>query len=97
MCPYRSRASSRMLDEPPKAVERITPAPWRSRRARVASLSRVYPDDSDVMRDARRALQLARLEHHIFDVVDAGPPMTIEQRARLMTLLLAERFEGGVA
>jgi hypothetical protein len=60
---------------------------WTAERARVAALSRDRaPDDPDLI-NARRNLRAERLAAAIRKTVDAAPPLTIEQRARLAALL----------
>ena len=60
---------------------------WTAERARVASLSRSRtPDDPDLI-SARRNLRTERLADYIRRTVDAAPPLTPEQRARLAMLL----------
>ncbi len=62
---------------------------WTAERARVASLSRSRtPDDPDLIA-ARRNLRAERLADYIQRTVDAAPPLTAEQRARLAGLLVA--------
>jgi hypothetical protein len=59
----------------------------RTQRARVAALSRSRtPDDPDLV-DARQQLSIAKLADHIQAVVDAAPPLTEDQKARLRALL----------
>jgi hypothetical protein len=62
-------------------------ASWTSERARVAALSRDRePSDPDLLA-ARRDLKAARLEDQIRRVVNAAPPLSLEQRERLCVLL----------
>jgi hypothetical protein len=62
---------------------------WTSERARVASLTRSRePSDPDLL-NARRDLAAARAEGYIQKLVDAAPPLTADQRARLAVLLLS--------
>ena len=60
---------------------------WRTPRARVASLSRSRASDDPDLTEARRDLAAARLAEHITRVVDAAPPLSVEQRDRLANLL----------
>ncbi len=60
---------------------------WTTERARVASLTRSRPADDPDLLDARRKLRTERLADHIAAVVDASPPLTVEQRDRLALLL----------
>jgi hypothetical protein len=53
---------------------------WRSERARYASLTRSRPADDPDLRAARAEKYLAR-------VVAEAPPLTAEQRDRLVVLL----------
>lgn len=60
---------------------------WTHHRAQVASLSRSRtPDDPDLV-EARRNMRAERLADYIKRTVDAAPPLTPEQRARLSLLL----------
>lgn len=61
--------------------------PQASLRARLAVHSRHHPDDSETLDGLRRDLRAAMLEQHIRQVVDEAPPLTVEQRDRLSTLL----------
>lgn len=61
---------------------------WTRERAKLAAHHRHHPDADDT--NLRRDLAAARLEHHIRTLVDATPPLTDEQRARLRTLLGTE-------
>ena len=60
---------------------------WTHERARVARLSQSLPPDAPALRDARRDLRAARAEDYIRKLVDAAPPLTPEQTARLSVLL----------
>lgn len=60
---------------------------WTHHRARVAALSRDRSPDDPELINARRDLRAERLADHIADVVNAAPPLTNEQRARLAALL----------
>ncbi len=60
---------------------------WTHHRARVASLSRDRAPDDPELLDARRSLREERLAAAIRETVDAAPPLTDEQRARLAALL----------
>lgn len=56
-------------------------------RARVAALTRDRaPDDPDLL-GARRQLAEANLTAYITRVVDSAPPLTAEQRDKLVLLL----------
>ncbi len=60
---------------------------WKSPRGRVAALSRSrQPDDPDLVA-ARQELRAARLADQIQRTIDAAPPLSAEQRARLARLL----------
>lgn len=60
---------------------------WKSPRGRVAALSRSrHPDDPDLVA-ARQELRTARLADQIQRTIDAAPPLSAEQRARLARLL----------
>ena len=60
---------------------------WTRERARVAALHRHRAADDPALTEAQRDLRAARLEAHVRAVVDAAPPLTAEQRARLAALL----------
>jgi hypothetical protein len=60
---------------------------WKSDRARVASLTRSREHDDPELVTARQDLKAARLEDYIRKTVDAAPPLTDDQRARLASLL----------
>jgi hypothetical protein len=66
---------------------------WTHERARVAALSRDRAKDDPELLDARRSLKTERLADYISRTVEAAPPLTDEQRARLSLLLQA----GGAA
>jgi hypothetical protein len=60
---------------------------WTHDRARVAALKRHrVPDDPEVT-SAVRDLSVTLLAEHVRRVVDAAPPLTADQRARLAALL----------
>jgi len=60
---------------------------WTAERARYASLSRSRtPDDPDLLA-ARANLRIERLADYIRKTVDAAPPLSVEQRDRLVLLL----------
>lgn len=56
-------------------------------RAKVAGLARSRPAEDPELADARRALDVAKLESYIERVVSAAPPLTALQRDRLTSLL----------
>jgi hypothetical protein len=58
---------------------------WTSERGRLAATVRHNPD-ADVS-EIRRDLRAARLEDAIRKAVDAAPPLSPEQRAKLAGLL----------
>jgi hypothetical protein len=62
---------------------------WTNERARVAALSRARSADDPVLLDARRDLRASRLEDYIARTVAEAPPLTEEQRSRLVVLLQA--------
>lgn len=68
----------------------VSEAPERpliQRRNTVAALSRSRrPDDPELVAE-RRGLREAKLAKYIRDVVDEAPPLTDEQRDRLVALL----------
>lgn len=63
-------------------------------RAKVAGLARVRPVDDPELADARRALDVAKLENYIERVVGSAPPLTAAQRDRLTSLLHATPVPG---
>jgi hypothetical protein len=56
-------------------------------RAKVAALSRSRSADDPDLIEARRNLSAEKLEDYIRRTVDAAPPLTAEQRARLAGIL----------
>jgi hypothetical protein len=56
-------------------------------RNRLNALQRYRRPDDPAIADARRDLAAASLAEYIVKVVDAAPPLTEDQRARLATLL----------
>lgn len=58
---------------------------WTHTRSELANALRVDPS-ADVT-DLRRRLKAERLADHIRKIVDAAPPLTADQRARLAALL----------
>ena len=69
----------------------------RAASTRLAALARHRPaDDSDVV-EAGRDLRAARLEEHIRQVVDQMPPLSPDQRARLIILLRGGGASAGPA
>jgi hypothetical protein len=60
---------------------------WRAHRGRLNALRRHRSPDDPAIADAARDLKATRLADHIRAVVDAAPPLTEEQRARLAALL----------
>jgi hypothetical protein len=60
---------------------------WTQERARVAGLKRHRDDDDPTVTAAVSELKAARLAEHIRQLVDAAPPLTDQQRARLVALL----------
>lgn len=65
------------------------------RRNQVAILTRHHPDSPELI-DARRELAATKLAAYIQRTIDAAPPLTAEQRARLSGLL-AGRSGGHLA
>jgi len=63
-----------------------TPA-RRSASSRVSALSRSRSDNDPVLVEARQALRVAGLTEYIEAVVNAAPPLSSEQRDRLVILL----------
>lgn len=58
---------------------------WTHTRSEIARTIKSDPD-ADVT-ELRRQLKAERLEDHIKAVVDAAPPLTVEQRERLAAIL----------
>jgi hypothetical protein len=64
-------------------------------RARVAGLSyRRDPNDPELV-DARRELELSKLEDHVRRVLDAATPLSAEQRTKLAEILRPVRVRPG--
>lgn len=67
-------------------------ATWTQERARVAALSRRVqageraPDDPELA-EARQNLRAAKLEDHIRKAVAEAPPLSDEQRDRIVAIL----------
>lgn len=59
----------------------------RSHHARYASLTRSRRSDDPELLDARRALRTVQLTMHVQRELDAFPPMTEEQKAKVAALL----------
>ncbi|TNH24068.1 hypothetical protein FHG89_25675 [Micromonospora orduensis] len=68
-------------------------ASFRSKRAAYASHKRHHGADHPTTQAASQEMREAALARHISRLVDAAPPLTEEQRARLAGLL---RPAGGV-
>jgi hypothetical protein len=68
---------------------------WKSERARIAGLSARpnRPPDDPKLVEARLNLRALRLEEHVRKVLADAPPLSDEQRNRIVALL---RFGGGV-
>lgn len=58
---------------------------WTATRSKIATAKKKNPD-ADVT-ELRRQLKAERLEEHIRQTVDAAPPLSEEQRAKLAHLL----------
>jgi len=58
---------------------------WTQTRSKIAHIKKADPA-ADVT-DLQRQLKAERLEDYIQRSVDAAPPLTVEQRARLAALL----------
>jgi hypothetical protein len=61
---------------------------WTHERAKLASLARHRPGDTEAIEEARRNLRAAKLEDAIHTAVAAAPPLTAAQRSRLAAILL---------
>ena len=57
-------------------------------RARIAALSRDRKPDDPELVAARRDLAYERLAEHVRKVVDAAPPATADQLARIAAILV---------
>ena len=57
-------------------------------RARIAALSRDRKPDDPELLDAGRDLAYERLAEHVRKVVDAAPPATADQLARIAAILV---------
>lgn len=60
---------------------------WTYYRARVASLSRTHAANHPTLIAAKRDLRAAMLAARVEEVVASWPPLTDEQRDRIVTLL----------
>lgn len=59
----------------------------RRQRARLAALRRHHGDDDPQVVELSREFRADRMADYIIRTVDAAPPLTSEQRARLASLL----------
>jgi hypothetical protein len=59
----------------------------RATSTRLAALIRHRPPDDPEVAEAGRDLRAAQLEEHVRRVVDQMPPLSADQKARLMVLL----------
>jgi tartrate dehydratase beta subunit/fumarate hydratase class I family protein len=59
---------------------------WTTHRARVASLTRSRPANDPELVAARRDLAAERLAEHVRKVVAEAPPLTAEQRDKIIAL-----------
>ena len=64
-------------------------------RNRLGAIKRHHPNDTERLADARRDLAAAKLAEYIARTVDAAPPLTDDQRARLAALLRPVTAVGG--
>lgn len=60
---------------------------WTHHRAKVASLSRVRPEDDPELIEARRDLKASRLEQAAREAAESLPPLTVEQARRVAAIL----------
>jgi hypothetical protein len=60
---------------------------WTSQRAKVAGLKRARPHDDPEVMEAVQELRVTMLEQCVRRVVNANPPLSGEQLARLAALL----------
>jgi hypothetical protein len=63
-------------------------AEGRRRRARAAALRRHHPDHPELAADDQRVLRFEAAERFIREQLGSRPALTIEQRCRLVRLLL---------
>ena len=63
------------------------PEEWRRQRARLAALSRHYPNHPDLGAADRLALKLKRAEDFITRLVIEPPELAAEERERLASIL----------
>lgn len=54
---------------------------------KLAARERHYPEDRETADALRRDLRASRAEDYVRELVDAAPPLSPEQRARLAALL----------
>lgn len=67
---------------------------WTSERARIASLTRSRKADDPDLLDAKRNMRALKLEEYVARVVAEAPPLTVEQRDRIVGLLRAGGAQG---
>jgi hypothetical protein len=65
----------------------------RAASTRLAALSRHRPADDPEVAEAGRDLRAAQLEDHVRRIVDQMPPLSADQKARLMVLLWGRRAD----
>lgn len=65
-------------------------------RAQVATNTRHHGADAPETIEAKRSLKAAKLEQAIAQEVDAAPPLTVEQKARLTRVLWGSPTIGGL-
>ncbi len=63
----------------------ISSAETRSIRGALASAT--YAGDTDKVQDLKREFRVSKLADHIRAVVDEAPPLTKDQKARLVSLI----------
>jgi len=64
------------------------PDEWRAHRARLAALSRHYPDHPEMYAAERRALKVKHAEDYIGRLLTEPPELMLADREHLASLLL---------
>jgi len=66
-----------------------------ARQAKARLAAHIKHGNVDEVDDARRELHAAVLEAHVRRIVEAAPPLTAEQRAKIAAILLSARPRAG--
>jgi hypothetical protein len=64
-----------------------TETTWRQKRGKLAQLSKDLPADHPELEALRRGIVWDRLAEHVAEVVAKAPPLTPEQRDRIVAIL----------